>query len=196
MDNLYNITAIDQHILIILAIDIGIAILLLSAMRFITGLSAKVNTTDELAQKDNFAFGISVAGSVSALGIVLTGAITGEGAFSYQLEAIGMLAYGLFGLLLIKLGRLIHDRFALNKLDKFAQIKNRNITVGIVDAAGVIATAIVIRAVLIWVDGLDVYTFIAIASGFIVSQVILLLVTRIRETHYSRNNQGDCLQDA
>ncbi|MDG1847813.1 MAG: hypothetical protein P8J35_04190, partial [Candidatus Marinimicrobia bacterium] len=60
--------------LVYLAIDISIAILLLGAMRFISGLSAKVNSTEELAQKDNFAFGISVAGSVAALGIVLTGA--------------------------------------------------------------------------------------------------------------------------
>ncbi|OUS31990.1 hypothetical protein A9Q98_02220 [Thalassotalea sp. 42_200_T64] len=196
MDNLLNITNIDQHMLIILAIDVAVAILLLSAMRFVAGLTAKVNTTDELAKEDNFAFGISVAGSVAALGIVLTGAITGESAISYEVEAIGMFAYGLFGLILIKLGRIIHDRFALDKIDKMAEIKNRNITIGIVDAASVIATAIIIRAVLIWVDGLDVYTFIAIASGFVVSQIILVLVTRIREAHYARNNQQDSMQEA
>ena len=111
--------------MIILAIDIAVAILLLSLMRFVSGLTAKVNTTHELAKEDNFAFGISVAGSVAALGIVLTGAITGESAISYEVEAIGMFAYGLFGLLLIKLGRVIHDRFALHKLDKMAEIKNR-----------------------------------------------------------------------
>ncbi|TRX53889.1 DUF350 domain-containing protein [Thalassomonas sp. M1454] len=196
MENLLQFAAIDQHILTILVIDIAIAILLLSAMRFIAGLTAKVNTTDELAVKDNFAFGISVAGSVAALGIVLTGAITGEHSVSYEVEAIGMFAYGLFGLMLIKLGRLIHDKFALQHLDKIAEIKNRNISVGIIDAASVIATAIVIRAVLIWVDGLDVYTFVAIASGFIVSQVILVLVTRIRESHFAKNNQKDCMQEA
>lgn len=196
MDNLLNITDINQEILIILAIDIAVAILLLSAMKFVSGLSAKVNTTHELAQEDNFAFGISVAGSVAALGIVMTGAITGESAISYELEAIGMFSYGLFGLVLIKLGRIIHDKFALNRLDKMEEIRNRNITVGLVDAACVIATAIVIRAVLIWVDGLNVYTFVAIASGFIVSQIILVLVTRIREYFYKKNNQNDSLQDA
>ncbi len=196
MYSLFNITAINQEIMIILAIDVVIAILLLTAMRFISGISAKVNTTDELAKKDNFAFGISVAGSVAALGIVMTGAITGESAASYELEAIGMFSYGLFGLILIKLGRIIHDRFALHHLDKMAEIKNRNITIGLVDAAGVIATAIIIRAVLIWVDGLNVYTFIAITSGFIVSQIILVLVTRIREVHYRRNNQQDSMQEA
>lgn len=196
MNQLFNITQINQEILIILSIDIFIAILLLSAMRFVAGVTAKVNTTEELAKEDNFAFGISVAGSVAALGIVMTGAITGESAQSYHLEALGMFSYGLFGLLLIKLGRLIHDKFALDKLDKISEIKNRNITVALVDAASVIATAIVIRAVLIWVDGLNGFTFIAIGSGFLVSQIILVIVTRMRESYYANHNQKDSLQEA
>ncbi|MDN3651945.1 DUF350 domain-containing protein [Thalassotalea ponticola] len=196
MSNLLNITALNQHLLIILFIDIAIAIALLTAMRFVTGMTAKVNSKDELAKQDNFAFGISVAGSIAALGIVLSGAITGESASDYILEALGMFAYGLMGLMLIKVGRMVHDKFALNKLNKMEQIRQRNITVGIVDAASVIATAIIIRAVLIWVDGINVYTFVAILSGFIVSQIMLVLVTRIREAHYKRNNQGDSMQDA
>ena len=186
----------NLELLIFLAIDITIAIILLGAMRFISGLSAKVNSTDELAKEDNFAFGISVAGSVAALGIVLTGAISGENANSYLGEIIGMGSYGIFGLILIKVGRVFHDRFALNQIDKNAQIKARNITVGIVDAAGAIATAIVIRAVLLWVYGLDINTFVAITAGFIVSQAMLVLVTRIKERQYAANNQNDCMQNA
>ncbi len=196
MNQLFNITSLNQEIITILAIDLVIAIILLSAMRFVSGLSAQVNTTKELAEEDNFAFGISVAGSVAALGIVMTGAITGESASSYHLEALGMFSYGLLGLLLIKLGRVFHDKFALDKLDKIHEIKNRNITVALVDAASVIATAIVVRAVLIWVDGLNVYTFIAIISGFFVSQVILVIVTRMRESYYANHNQKDSLQEA
>jgi hypothetical protein len=196
MKTFFDITALNQDLLIYLAIDVSIAILLLGAMRFISGLSAKVNSTDELAKKDNFAFGISVAGSVAALGIVLTGAISGENAPSYMMEIMGMFAYGIFGLILIKIGRLVHDRLALHHINKTQQILDQNITVGIVDAAGAIATAIIIRAVLLWVHGLDVDTFIAIVAGFIISQAILLLVTRIKEKQYTNNNQGSCLQDA
>ena len=196
MNNLIEITGLSQELLIILAIDVSIAIVLLGAMRFVAGLSAKVNTTDELSKKDNFAFGISVAGSIAALGIVLTGAITGEAAESYAMEAIGMFSYGLLGLVLIKVGRIVHDKFALNRLDKMEQIKNQNITVGIVDAAGVIATAIVIRSVLIWVHGIDISTFIAIISGFVVAQAMLVIVTRIKEKQYASNNQNDSMQEA
>lgn len=196
MNTFVEITGLNQELLIILAIDIAVAIFLLGTMRFVSGLSSKVNTTDELAKEDNFAFGISVAGSISALGIVLTGAISGEAADSYLVEFIGMLSYGVFGLVLIKIGRIIHDHLALNQLDKTEQIKNRNITVGLVDAAGVIATAIVIRAVLLWVDGLSFSTFLAIGSGFLVAQTMLVLVTRFRERQYKKNNQDDCLQEA
>ena len=196
MEKLLDVILLDQQLLAFLALDIVIAIILLGTMRFVSGISAKVNTTEELSKNDNFAFGISLAGSILALGIVLTGAIEGEAAQSLTMEAIGMLSYGLFGLLLIKIGRIIHDRFALNKLDKTALINDKNITVGIVDAAGAIATAIVVRAVLLWVDGLDAATFIAIASGFLVSQLMLVMVTRIRERAYAKNNQNDCLQEA
>ena len=107
-----------------------------------------------------------------------------------------MASYGIFGLILIKIGRIFHDRFALNQIDKNAQIKARNITVGIVDASGAIATAIIIRAVLLWVYGLDINTFIAITAGFIVSQAMLVLVTRIKERQYAANNQNSSMQNA
>tara|TARA_R110000737_G_scaffold311651_1_gene320689 strand:+ start:191 stop:1093 length:903 start_codon:yes stop_codon:yes gene_type:complete len=196
MNTFIEITGLTQELLVFLAIDITIAIILLGAMRFISGLSANVNSTDELAKEDNFAFGISVAGSVAALGIVLTGAISGENADSYLMEIIGMASYGVFGLILIKIGRIFHDRFALNQIDKNAEIKARNITVGIVDASGAIATAIIIRAVLLWVYGLDINTFIAITAGFIVSQAMLVLVTRLKERQYAANNQNSCMQKA
>ena len=192
MNTLFEITALNQDLLVYLAIDISVAIVLLGAMRFISGLSAKVNSTEELAQKDNFAFGISVA----ALGIVLTGAISGENAPSYMMEFIGMLAYGTLGLILIKIGRVIHDKLSLQHINKTEEILKQNITIGIVDAAGAIATAIIIRAVLLWVHGLDVNTFIAIIAGFVISQAILLLVTRLKERQYAKNNQGSCLQEA
>jgi len=196
MNTFIEITGLNLELLIFLAIDITIAIILLGAMRFISGLSAKVNSTDELAKEDNFAFGISVAGSVAALGIVLTGAITGENADSYLMEIIGMASYGILGLILIKIGRIFHDRFALNQIDKNAEIKSRNIAVGIVDASGAIATAIVIRAVLLWVYGLDISTFTAIVAGFIVSQAMLVLVTRLKERQYAKNNQNHSMQTA
>ena len=127
MNTLIDFVGVNQELLIYLAIDITIAIMLLGAMRFLLGLTSQVNSTEELAQKDNFAFGVSVAGSILALGIVLTGAITGENAPSYTMEIIGMLAYGTYGLVLIKVGRIIQDKVALQHLKKTELINMRKL---------------------------------------------------------------------
>jgi uncharacterized membrane protein YjfL (UPF0719 family) len=189
-------TIISSDLLLFLLVDLAIALALLSAMRFVTGAVDNIDTTDELAQRDNFAFGISLAGAIFALGIVLSGAITGEKAATLPLEILGMSLYGLTGLVLIKLGRWIYDRIALNQLDKNAEIAQRNIAVAIVDACAVIATAIIIRSTLLWAEGLEVVTFIAIFIGFILSQAVLLLMTRYREQRYARGNLGTTMQQA
>lgn len=187
---------ITPELIIILAIDLTIAIILLTLMRYLQGWSVKVNSRDELAVKDNFAFGISTAGAVAALGIVLTGAITGEAASSYAVEAIGMTAYGLFGLILIKIGRVFHDKFALNELNKNEQIIKGNVSVALVDASAAIATAIIIRAVLLWAEDLTLDTFIAIFSAFAISQIMLVLLTRLRSQRYAKRNQDASMQAA
>ncbi|WP_028773281.1 DUF350 domain-containing protein [Shewanella waksmanii] len=181
---------------IILVIDLTIAIALLAAMRYLQGWSVKVDSRIELAEKDNFAFGISTAGAVAALGIVLTGAITGEAAESFLIEAIGMSAYGIFGLVLIKFGRYLHDKIALNEIDKNALIIKGNISVALVDAAAAIATAIIIRSVLMWAEDLTVDTFIAIFSAFAVSQLMMVALTRLREIRYAKRNQQASMQQA
>jgi len=196
MNKLLEVTAFNPELIKYLVVDLIIAILLLGTMRFIFGLSSNVNSTEELSQKDNFAFGISIAGSIAALSIVLTGAITGESADNLSTEIIGMLIYGGLGLILIKVGRYIHDKIALNQFNKTELILQQNIAIGLVDAAGAIATAIMIRAVLLWVHGLEWATFATIIGGFVISQAVLIVVTRLRERQYAKDNQNDSFQQA
>lgn len=193
---LFQDFGLTQELISILAIDLGIAVVLLTLMRYLQGWSVRVNSSAELAERDNFAFGISTAGAIAALGIVLTGAITGEAAPSYLTEAIGMTSYGLFGLILIKLGRFIHDKIALDELDKNAEILKGNVSVALVDASVAIATAIIIRAVLMWAEDITLDTFIAIFSAFLISQCILVLLTRLRESRYAKRNQDASMQQA
>lgn len=188
MNELITALAENSSLFGYLLIDMIVAILLLGGIRFTMGFLGNVDTKDELSQKDNFAYGISMAGGVAAMGIALSGAITGELAGSYGTELIGMFVYGFLGLILIKAGRYIHDKYALPKFNKHELILKRNLSVGIVDAASVIATAIVVRAALIWVEGIDVQTFIALISAWIVSQVMLVIITRLFERQYGNNS--------
>jgi uncharacterized protein (DUF1778 family) len=196
MTNFFNFADINLAIIPFLLIDLLLAVAFLGAMRFTSGIWSKVNTTEELSRRDNFAFGISIAGSVTALGIVLSGAVSGGVADTITNEVIGMSLYGLIGLLLINVGRVLHDKLSLNLINKAALIQQQNSSVALVDAAALIATAIIIRAVLIWAEGMDLMTLVAILSGFFVSQIILLAVTRLRERQYSKVNQGEPLQKA
>lgn len=107
-----------------------------------------------------------------------------------------MSAYGLFGLILIKFGRFLHDKIALNELDKNQQIVKGNVSVAIVDASVAIATAIIIRAVLLWAEDLTIDTFIAIFSAFAISQLMLVLLTRLREKRFASRNQDSSMQQA
>ena len=68
--NLWNLQA--------LAVDFVIIFLLFVSLRVVKGLVSNVHATDEIASKDNFAFGISFAGGIAALAIMLTGASMGE----------------------------------------------------------------------------------------------------------------------
>ena len=188
MNELLTTLGQSGDIAVYLLIDMAVAIALLGGIRFTMGFIGNIDTKDELSKRDNFAYGISMAGAVAAMGIALSGAITGELAGSYSIELFGMFAYGLAGLVLIKAGRFIHDKFALPAFKKHELILDRNISVALVDAASVIATAIVVRAALIWVEGVDINTFIAIASAWIVSQVMLVIITRIFEWKFSQNN--------
>ncbi|MCK5818892.1 MAG: DUF350 domain-containing protein [Psychromonas sp.] len=188
MNDLMTTILNHSDILGYLVIDMAVSIVLIGGVRYTMGIMSNINTNDELAKKDNFAYGISVAGAICAMGIALSGVITGEAAGSYKIELIGMFSYGISAMILIKAGRYIHDELALPQFKKLDQIINRNMAVGVVDAACVVSTAIVVRAAIMWVHGLTLDTFIALFSAWIVSQFMLVLITKIFAWKYNINN--------
>ena len=194
--NLFETFGLDQHLLTILAIDLTIAVVLLTLMRYLQGWSVSVSSKNELAERDNFAFGISTAGAITALAIVINGSVTGTAAVDYITEAIGMTIYSVFGLILIKFGRYLHDKVALNQINKNELIMQGNTSVAVVDACAAIATAIIIRAAIMWAEDLTISTFVAIFSAFLVSQLMLVILTRWRESRFERRNQGTPMQTA
>lgn len=194
MSSLVNLITLSPDIWAFLAIDMAIAILLLSMLRWLSGRLVSVSTTDELCAQDNFAFGISMAGRMLALCIVLSAAVASSAKNDYMLSALSMLFYGVVGIVLIKVGRVAHDKIILNRLDKEKHIKERNTSIALVDAASSISTALIVRSVMLWVEGSDANALVAIMSGFIVTQAILLTTTRLYERRFKENNQSGSLQ--
>jgi hypothetical protein len=181
---------------IYLAIDVSIALALLVVMKWLTGLMRKNSVTEELGIKDNFAFGISIAGGMLSLCIVLSSVVGRHIGQGYSEAATGMVTFGIVGILLVKFGRFAHDKLVLNRVDTHAMISERSVSIALVDAASLVASAIVLRNIMVWVNGSDMNAIIAIVTGFSVVLTMLLVMTRILEVRYAKDNQNDSFQGA
>ncbi|MAI42468.1 MAG: DUF350 domain-containing protein [Candidatus Azotimanducaceae bacterium] len=185
---------IDIFIYQILFIDLIIAVAMIAGLRFLSGVVANVNSTEELATRDNFAFGVAMAGGILSLALMLTGAVSGEPGSTYLNEFISVLAYGILGLLLIKLGRWMQDRIVLRGIELQVEIKSANLAAALVDAANTIATGLILRAVMLWVETDELSGLLLVLLAFISVQILLAIVASYRGWVYSRRHDGSSLQ--
>ncbi|MDH5232460.1 MAG: DUF350 domain-containing protein [Gammaproteobacteria bacterium] len=194
--NLTDYLALERYEYLVLLVDFVIAIVLLTLIGKVSGLVSNVNSVKELSVKDNHAFGISFGAALLALGLMLTGAVSGDETISLVYEVTIVLSYGVFGILLMVAARFILDKISLPQISIHEQILKGNAAAALVDAANMIATAIIIRAVMIWVDAESFMGLALVAFGFIASQILMIIVTRYRTFVYAKRHEGGCIQDA
>ncbi len=187
---------LDRYEWLTVAIDFFVFALLMALMGRLTGVMSGVQSRDELSVRDNPAFGISFAGAVLALALIMTGAVSGEPSISLLHEAMIVAAYGVLGIVLMLSSRLFFDRVALPLINLREQIVTGNVTAAVIDAANLLSTAIVIRAVMIWVDNESLAGLFVVLLAFLFSQLVMILVTRYRQWVYRRRHAGTRLQDA
>lgn len=179
MDNT-DIIYWDHQYNSVLLLNLLLVIAIFASVRFVSGSASHLNSSKELTEKDNPAFGISVAGVVFAVAIILTGAIYGDPIYTMQESVISVGLYGVIGTLLMVLARAIFNKIALPSLSIRSEIVKGNTAAGIIDAGNVIATAIIIRAMMMWVDANTIEGIVAILVGFVISQCLLAAATFIR----------------
>ncbi|MCU7555607.1 DUF350 domain-containing protein [Alteromonas sp. ASW11-19] len=196
MEALVKLVPLSHELWVYLAIDLALALVLLVIMKWLTGLLRKSSVTEELGVKDNFAFGISIAGGMLSLCIVLSSVVGRHIGQGYEDAAVGMLTFGVVGIILVKFGRFAHDKLVLNRVDTVAMISDRSVSIALVDAASLVASAIILRSMMLWVDGSNMNAIIAICTGFTVVLTILLVMTRLYEARFARYNQNDSFQGA
>ena len=196
METLVKLVPLARDLWVYVAIDVGLALVLLLVMKWLSRSRAKVSVSDELGVKDNFAFGISVAGGMLSLCLVLSSVVGRHVGQGYEQAAIGMVIFGIIGILLVKVGRFAHDKIVLDAVDTQHKVSDRNVSVALVDAASLVSSAIILRSIMVWVDGSDVNAMIAIVTGFLVVLTILLIMTRIYEMRYAMQNQNHSFQSA
>lgn len=187
---------IDMGLALYYLIDFCIAIVLLSAMRQLAGLISNVSATKELTHKDNNAFGISLAGAMIAVSIMLMGVVSGDAGYNLANEAYTVALFGAIGIILMWLTRIVFDRVSFPQLSINGLIMKGNIAAGIMDACNMIATAIIIKGAMVWVDGDVTLALAAVATSFIFSQLIMAAATLYRVKIYESRHQGNKLHQA
>ena len=175
------------------AIDFVLVLVILAGLRLFSGALANVSLNEILAKQDNVAVGISMAGAVIGVAIMLMGVVDGDAGATPGQELMLIVGYGVLGILLMWLTGKVFDHLSLPQISVSDAIENGNVAAGIVDAGNLIATAIIVRALLSWVDGSTYLGLVAVLVGYVVSQCILYAATRYRVTVFARRHEGRLL---
>ncbi|NOZ54535.1 MAG: DUF350 domain-containing protein [Gammaproteobacteria bacterium] len=183
-----DLIGIDPSLAAYYAVDFLIIAAILAGMRKLAGAVGNVSSHAELSERDNHAFGISLAGAAIAIAIMLMGAVSGEAAKNPASEALIMFAYGGLGLALMAITRKIFDHISLPDISIHNEIMKGNTAAALVDAGNMIATAIILRAVMVWVDSNSFSGLLFVLGGFLISQVIMIAATVYRRHVYARHH--------
>ncbi len=187
---------VDLDLALYYLVDFLIAVGILSAMRYLAGMVSSVSATHEISQNDNRAFGVSLAGSMVAVSIMLMGVVSGDAGYSLANEFITVILFGVIGILLMWVTRIIFDRISFPGLSIHDQIMQGNLSASIIDASNMIATAIIIKGAMTWVEGGLQMSIIAVVASFIASQIIMALATVYRVQVYAKRHNGAQLHTA
>lgn len=179
----------------IILLNIILTIGIFASLRLFLSSISNIQTLQKVKKKDNFAFGISLSGAVLAVTIVLMGVIYGDMVYSVEGSLISIGLYGILGILLMALTRIIFDSFSLPKISIKDEIHKGNVAAGIVDAGNLIAAAIVIRTIMMWVSTTTLIGVLTVLIGYLISQIILTAATYIRLKVFTKYNHGAHMQD-
>ena len=98
----------------------------------------------ELVEKDNLAVALAVAGYYLGLVIVLGGVVSGPASFSVIDDVIGLVTFGLLGIVLLNLSAWINDKIVFSKFDNEKEIvEDRNAGMGAVEGGNYIAVGMI-----------------------------------------------------
>lgn len=191
MDLIYWDSSYNETILV----NLLIVTALFTCLRLFSGTIAHINASRELLTKDNAAFGVSLAGTTFAVTILLSGTIYGDYTGDLVSSATYVAGFGVLGIALMALTRIIFDKITLPGISLRDEIVKGNMAVAIADVSNVLATAIIIRAIMIWVTDHSMQGMFALLAAYAISQVILTLVTYIRRRLFRKFYAGHRVQD-
>jgi uncharacterized membrane protein YjfL (UPF0719 family) len=185
----------DHHYNGILLLNLAIVIALFTSIRLFSGAISHIDSSNELLNKDNPAFGISLAGVILAVTILLGSTMYGDPREDLLESSAFLLAFGVVGIILMAFTRVIFDKIALPDISLRDEIKKGNMAVAIADTGNVLAAAIIISAIMIWVTDNSLGGLVALLVGYGISQVILTGATYVRRKFFSFMYSGRSIQE-
>ena len=108
------------------------------------GLHRRFVLRTELIEKDNLAVALAVAGYYLGLVIVLGGVVSGPASFSVVDDVIGLVIFGLLGIVLLNLSAWINDKVVFSRFDNEKEIvEDRNAGMGAVEGGNYVAVGLI-----------------------------------------------------
>jgi uncharacterized membrane protein YjfL (UPF0719 family) len=193
VDQFTSVIALQGASVIYYAIDFAMMLGFMAALRVLAGSIAGVSLKDILAKQDNFAVGISLAGAIVAVAVLMMGVVSGDVSGNYIDEVSLMAGYGVLAIVLMWVTRKVFDHIAMPRVSIHDEIMNGNVAAGLIDAGNMVATAIIVRAAMIWVDGTTLLGLAMVIAAYVVSQIILLLATVYRKKVFEMRHAGTLL---
>ncbi|MBI2233500.1 MAG: hypothetical protein HYU57_00500 [Micavibrio aeruginosavorus] len=157
----------DHYYNAVLLVNLLVVVGIFTSLRLFSGTIAHINASDELLKKDNPAFGISLAGATLAITVMLSGTVYGSMDLDLFHSLINIVIYGLLGIMLMAVTRIIFNKVTL------ADVPIRDDIV----------------------QGNKVEGFLALLIGYAISQVILTGATLINLRVFARFHPGSRIQD-
>ena len=91
-----NIDQLDIWNIQAFLLGLLVFVVLLVSLKYLKGILSSVHSQEELVDKNNAAFGMSLGGGILSVGIMLTGVSSGEFADSLIEEVSTMVVFGVF----------------------------------------------------------------------------------------------------
>ena len=108
------------------------------------GLHRRFVLRTELVEKDNLAVALAVAGYYLGLVIVLGGVVSGPASFNMFDDVIGLVIFGVLGIVLLNLSAWINDIVVFSKFDNEKEIvEDRNAGMGAVEGGNYVAVGLI-----------------------------------------------------
>jgi len=172
-----------------------LALLVILIVRTIMKNKSPNGLRKELAQKDNFAMGISYASTLFTV-LVVTGFLFKNLSFTdIRADTLYGILLMLFAFAYIHIGKNIHAHFILKDFNEEKEIQHKNICAALVESGVMIGNGVLILGLYNWSHAQSLDGLLILAITFILLQVFMYLSSRWQEYAFSKANQGSSLQN-